>query len=727
MDLGYATTIRHKIETGDAPPLRERHRKIPPQMFQQVKSHIKDLLKQGVITESHSPWAAPIVLVKKKDDSIRLCVDYRKLNAKTRRDAHPLPRIEESLEALGRAKYFSTLDLASGYWQIAMDPQDQEKTAFTTPMGPYEFTRLPFGLMNGPATFQRYMETCLGDLHYESILIYIDDIVIFSEDCESHLERLEMVFERLEKHGLKLKPSKCHLFQEQISYLGHVVSAKGVATDPDKCKTVINWKVPRSVTELRTFMGLAGYYRRFVKDFSKIAAPLYELIGTANVPKKGKRSDQQGKKQKKEPYKWTEKHQQAFDAIKVALTSPPILAFPDYSKPFIVYTDASSNGLGAVLSQVQDGKEHVIAYASRTLRPAEKNDGNYSSFKIELQALTWAITEKFKGYLSGSKFTAYTDHNPLVHLSTAQLNATEQRWVARLANYDFDIVYRSGKSNGNADALSRKPDQEVLTCNVIKACCAIFSSDNFVEGAEEKMGERILPGLTKEELLRKQKLDEDIEPVRQCVKQGTKPNQEDMTSWSSTARRLCKEWKKLRLEDEVLYRAIHDNIEPEPIYQLVLPKEMKTDIFTELHNKAGHFGNEKTYSMIRQRFYWPEMKADIQDWCKQCERCALRKVTGPTTKEPLVKIKTSAPLQILAVDFLTIERSTSGYEYVLVMTDLFTKFAVAIPTRDMTAKTTAQTLWRHFIQIFGCPARILSDQDQILNQTQSRNFVDYTA
>ncbi|KAJ8035295.1 hypothetical protein HOLleu_22474 [Holothuria leucospilota] len=174
-------------------------------------------------------------------------------------------------------------------------------------------------------------------------------------------------------------------------------------------------------------------------------------MGTANVPKKGK---------KKEPYKWTEKHQQAFVAIKVAFTSPPILAFPDYSKQFIVYTDASSNGLGAVLSQVQDGHERVIAYASRTLRPPEKNDGNYSSFKIELQALAWAITEKFKGYLSGSKFTAYTDHNPLVHLPTAQLNATEQRCFTRLANYDFNIIYRSGKSNGNVDALSRKPDQD---------------------------------------------------------------------------------------------------------------------------------------------------------------------------------------------------------------------------------------------------------------------------
>ncbi|PIK59004.1 putative thy-1 membrane glycoprotein isoform X1 [Apostichopus japonicus] len=424
------------------------------EMYQEVKQHIRDMLEHGVIKESHSPWAAPIVIVKKKDGSLRFCVDYRKLNAKTRKDAHPLPRIEEALDALNNAQYFSTLDLASGYWQIAMHPSDEEKTAFTTPMGLYEFTRMPFGLTNAPATFQRYMESCLGDLHYETLLIYIDDIIVFSRNFETHLQRLDEVFQRLEKHGLKIKPSKCHLFQEEIGYLGHVVSSKGIATDPEKTAVVEKWEAPRNAKEVRSFLGLAGYYRRFIKGFSKIAGPLYDLVG-ATTKKSGKEVTP-----KQNSFQWLSKQQEAFEKLKKSLTTAPVLSYPDYTKPFIVHTDASAQGLGAVLSQVSDGQEKVIAFASRTLRPAEKNDSNYSAFKLELLALTWAVTEKFRDYLYGSQFTVYTDHNPLVYLKKAHLNTTEMRWTARLSSYNFNIVYRPGKDNGNADALSRKETRQ---------------------------------------------------------------------------------------------------------------------------------------------------------------------------------------------------------------------------------------------------------------------------
>ena len=343
--------------------------------------------------------------MRKKCGGLRLCVDYRRLNAVTTPDAFPLPRIDESLDALRGAKYFSTIDLVSGYWQRGMDPEDQPKTAFSTPMGLFEFNRMPFGLSNAPATFQRFMERCFGDQSCETLMFYLDNIIRFLSDFPSHLEWLDMVFSRLAKHGLKAKPSKCHLLKKSINFLGHIASADGIQTDPEKCSALETWPVPTSPKTVWRLVGGAGYYRRFVKDFSKIARPLFALT---SQPKKGKKPG------KDPPFVWTAECQQAFDILRQHLMSPPILAYPDYSKPFHLYTDASKQGLGAVLSQEQDGKERVIAYASRGLRKAEHNDAYYSAFKLELLALKWAVTDKFREYLIGGKFTVFTDHNPLV-------------------------------------------------------------------------------------------------------------------------------------------------------------------------------------------------------------------------------------------------------------------------------------------------------------------------
>lgn len=444
-DFGHTTAVLHQIPTGDAPPVRERYRPVPPNLYAELRSLLKGMLDSGVIKESASPWAAPVVLVRKKDGSWRFCVDYRKLNAITHKDAFPLPRIEESLTHLKESAWYSTLDLASGYWQVEVDPQDQEKTAFTTPVGLFQFERMPFGLCNAPATFQRLMQRCLGAQVNDFLLIYLDDIIVYSPCFSSHLGHLEQVFERLHQHGLKLQPQKCHLFRREVKYLGHVVSKRGVATDPDKTAAVQNWPVPETVTQVRSFLNFAGYYRRFIPGFSRVAAPITALLqGTAGV--------------KKAAVQWSPKCQQAFDELKQALLQAPVLAYADFNLPFLLYTDASLEGLGAVLSQVQGGRERVIAYASRSLKPHERNDQNYSSFKLELLALFWAITEKFKHYLWGSAFTVFTDNNPLVHLETAKLGAVEQRWVAQLANFTFKVKYRPGTTNQNADALSRLPE-----------------------------------------------------------------------------------------------------------------------------------------------------------------------------------------------------------------------------------------------------------------------------
>ncbi|KAK7087691.1 hypothetical protein V1264_021708 [Littorina saxatilis] len=336
-----------------------------------------------------------------------------------------------------------------------MDEKDQHKTAFTTPSGLYEYKRMPFGLCTAPQTFQRLMSTGMSDLFFQILIVYLDDMLVFSQTFEEHLQRLRQVLLRLRELGLKLNPSKCHLCQRSVQYLGYTVSGEGIATEEEKVKVVKDWPRPKSLKDLRSFLGFASYYRRIVAGFSKMAGPLHALVGQMMQNGAGKRGQNVEIGER-----WTADCQQAFDRLKDALTSTPVLGYADYSKPFILETDASLHGFGAVLTQEQGGKKRVIAYASRTLRPGEKNPVNYSSMRLELGALRWAICEKFRGYLLGAQFVVLTDNNPLRYLTTAKLGAVEQRWVAQLATFDFTVQYRSGRSNVAADVLSRALCQE---------------------------------------------------------------------------------------------------------------------------------------------------------------------------------------------------------------------------------------------------------------------------
>ncbi|CAI5643241.1 unnamed protein product [Oreochromis niloticus] len=458
-DIGCTNLISHDIPLVEDTPVRQRYRRIPPSEYEAVKAHIRQLLEAQVIRESSSPFASPIVLVRKKDGSLRLCVDYRALNSKTRKDAFPLPRIDESLDALSGARWFSTLDLAAGYNQVPVTEKDKMKTAFCTPFGLFEWNRMPFGLCNAPSTFQRLMERIFGDQHCQSLLLYLDDVIVFSSTVEEHVSRLDVVLGRLQQEGLKAKLEKCSFFQSEVSYLGHVVSRDGVSTDPNKIEAVSKWPRPNHVSELHSFLGFASYYRRFVEGFAKLAAPLHRLVAELTGTKSRKPAIQVLSAA------WTDECEKSFEGLKRRLVSAPVLAYANFSLPFILEVDASYQGLGAVLSQEQAGKIRPIAYASRGLRPTERNMDNYSSMKLEFLALKWAMTEKFRDYLLGQKCTVYTDNNPLSHLSTAKLGATEQRWAAQLAAFDFTIKYRPGRSNKNADALSRQHPAEVTSVN----------------------------------------------------------------------------------------------------------------------------------------------------------------------------------------------------------------------------------------------------------------------
>ena len=339
---------------------------------------------------------------------------------------------------------------------MAMEEEDIQKTAFRAgSSGLYEFTRMPFGLTNAGASFCRLMEMCMGDQQYITLLFYLDDICVFAETADQMLDRIQLVFNRLKEFSLKIKPKKSHFFQAEVDFLGHILSKNGVSPNPEKIEKVHDWPTATNSREVHSFIGLASYYRRFIPNFVKWAGPLHALIIPASTQYKVRMGLL--KKSNLPEFKWTEECETGFINLKQALISAPILAYPDYSKAFILETDASLKGLGTVLSQRgDDGTVRVIAYTSRSLRPGEKLMWDYSSAKIELLALKWSMCEKFKDYLLGSKFTVYTDNNPLVYVKTSKLGAAQIHWLSELALYDFDIMYRTGKSNLVADALSQR-------------------------------------------------------------------------------------------------------------------------------------------------------------------------------------------------------------------------------------------------------------------------------
>uniref|UniRef100_A0A3B1KBC2 Gypsy retrotransposon integrase-like protein 1 n=1 Tax=Astyanax mexicanus TaxID=7994 RepID=A0A3B1KBC2_ASTMX len=658
-DFGCTDAIQHCIPTGDALPSRERFRPLPPNMYQEMRVLLADMLDKGVISESSSPWAAPVVMVRKKDGSWRFCVDYRKLNAVTHKDAFPLPRIEETLTTLTQAEWFTTLDLASGYWQVGVHPDDQPKTAFATPLGLYHFRRMPFGLCNAPATFQRLMQHCLRGQVAEFLFVYLDDIIIHSADFSLHVQHLEQVFERLSRYGLKLRSDKCKLFRRQVKFLGHVVNKQGVHPDPEKVAAVQEWATPTTIREVRAFLGLAGYYRRFIDGFAKLARPLNSLLVGVPVNRK---SSHRG-------INWTPECQNAFECLKSCLLQAPILAYADFSAPFIVYTDASSQGLGAVLSQMQDGRERVIAYASRSLHPSEKNDANYSSFKLELLALKWAVTEKFRDYLMGSKFMVMTDNNPVAHLQSAKLGATEQRFPC----------------------VRVPPGANVVTAELQEVTA---EQDMAIGGVDWQQA---------------QEQDEEICTVKRYVDAGIFPKVTERRALPRTVQQLLRQRSRFQSKDGLLHRLILDPCTNEPHLQIVCPKRWQKEVWERYHEATGHAGVEKTLLRIRNHFYWPQMEEKVRGFHSGCVSCGLQKGKGDP-KAPLHPINVSFPLEVLALDFLSLGRSNDTYQNILVAIDMFTRYAWAIPTRDQTAQTTVKALWSHVIQTFGCPLRFHSDR-----------------
>ena len=715
-DLGQTNLLEHVIDTGDAAPVKLPPRRVPLAFAGEDKAALEKLQEQGTIRPSCSPWAAPLVLVRKKCGSVRTCVDYRRLNLLTRKDAWPIPRIQDCLDALEGSILFSTLDITSAYNQIPVREEDIPKTAFVTRNGLYEFTTMPFGLTGASATFQRLMEIALSGLQWSACLIYLDDVIIFSQTFDKHLERIRLVLDRIAEAGLKLKPRKCHLFAKEVTFLGHKLSSHGVLPNPDNVQKLLDWPVPRTVTEVRGFLGLGNYYRRFVRNFSQTAQPLI------NLTKKGI------------DFHWSLACQEAFDQLKRTLCSPEVMAYPSSEGLFILDTDASDHSVGAVLSQVQGNYERVIAYGSHALNKAERN---YCVTDRELLAVKHFV-EYYRQYLLGRKFLIRTDHQALRWLfSLREPKARIARWIEILSAFHFEIEYRPGQKHGNADALSRCPEPQQCRCSMAvpdlrcgpwskcrKKSAMMQSSWKELHGDEivrrvsatpkvvglgwrlvalfslifglvgmillwfwDKLGSlrsssEWLGGLSfrsqtricrlsrgsppssqgstfplsySMKTLRSLQLsDKDLAQILKWKQSGQRPFGPVVCRSSPVTRHYWNQWDTLEVRDGILYRRYTKQDCSGSYIQFLVPASLRKEILKLMHDSpiSGHLGKKKTCARVLQHFYWYGIRDDVQNWIRQCDTCGSIKAPPRRYRAPLGVMPVGAPLDRLGTDFL---------------------------------------------------------------------------
>ena len=766
------------IELNPGPDIRERARPLAPRDFDECRQHINQLLEAGIIRPSHSPYASPIVLVRKKNGKLRMCVDYRKLNARTVRDSYNLPKIEDLLLTLSGSQYFTSLDLCKAYYQIPMTPKASKYSAFVTPFGLFEWDRLSFGLTNAPAVFQRLMENIFSDLNLRHLIIFIDDLLIHGKTLAELEERTCTVLQRLVDSGLKLDLSKCTFGTTSVKHLGYVVSDGNIYPDPDKTSAVKEWPKPQTVKQVKSFLGFCAYYRRFIPDFAKIAKPLNDLT-LGYVPNKTQAKTKKNTRTLSQTHKpihthrplhlnssvvhnWGYEQERSFSKLKELLVSDLVLGLADRSCPFVMHIDASGAGLGAVLYQFSELEQRnkVIAYASRGL---SKTESNYPAHKREFLALKWALTEKFKDYVLGAKVTVFTDNNPLVYVTkSSSLDATSHRWLSALSCFDFELKYKKGILNVDADSLSRLPRDEPLLDEQYKrslekisflldraeevdtipfpVCSALIKEvvpnelsnegDFSVPAVETGVAHPCMiddnsldPPMPHDFMTIDWKHEQMSDPILKVIIHHLKRNKR-------LSRELCRQpemrifnhnWSKFVFIDGVLYRRLCNDKTKVITDQLVVPQNFWKMALIGVHDDLFHTHYDDAVRHLRRRFFWPFMARMLHTKIKTCERCIRRGAKNELA--PLCKIEATYPLELLSIDFLTI--GVRGKKLnVLVMIDHFTKFGKACVTSDQTARTVARTLWREFFMPYGFPAKILSDQGRDFESDLIRELCD---
>ncbi|GJR27734.1 reverse transcriptase domain-containing protein [Tanacetum coccineum] len=639
---------------GAAPVARAPYRLAPSEM-KELADQLQELSDKGFIRPSSSPWGAPVLFVKKKDGSLRMCIDYRELNKLTVKNRYPLPRIDDLFDQLQGSSVYSKIDLRSGYHQLKVREEDVSKTAFRTRYGHYEFQVMPFGLTNAPAVFMDLMNRVCKPYLDKFVIVFIDDILIYSKSKQEHEEHLKIILELLKKEELYAKFSKCEFWLPKVQFLGHVIDNKGIHVDPAKIESVKDWASPKTPTEIRQFLGLAGYYRRFIEGFSKIAKPMTKLT------------------QKKVKFEWGDKQEAAFQLLKQKLCSAPILALPEGSEDFIVYCDASKKGLGAVLMQ----REKVISYASRQLKIHEKN---YTTHDLELGAVVFAL-KIWRHYLYGTKCTVFTDHKSLQHiLNQKELNMRQRRWLELLSDYDCDIRYHPGKANVVADALSRKEREPPLRVRALVMTIGLDLPKQILNAQtearkpenikNEDVGGMLIENAKYPEAIRTEKLEPRTD--------GT----------------LCLNGRSWL-----------------PCYG-----DLRTVIMHESHKSkySIHPGSEKMYQDIKKLYWWPNMKADIATYVSKCLTCA--KVKAEHQRQSGLLVQPEIPQwkwDNITMDFVTkLPKSSQGYDTIWVIVDRLTKSAIFIPMKETDPlEKLARLYLKEVVTRHGIPVSIICDRD----------------
>ena len=658
--------FRHRITTlpGAEPYCRYPYRLSRPEL-EEAEVQIKDLIATGRIRVSSSPWGAPILFARKKDGGLRMCVDYRALNKLTEKNKYPLPRIDDLLDRLRGARFFTSLDLASGFWQIPVAEEDRAKTAFLTPMGQYEWNVMPFGLCNAPSTFQSAMDTVLRGFVGHFAVVYIDDILIYSDTIEDHLRHLEMVFKRLQSHDLHCRPHKCSFLKSEVKFLGFIVGSGSQRVDPETTRAVREWPAPREATHVRQFLGLVNHCRKYIRGLATIALPLTGLMSPKN------------------PFVWTPECQRAFDTLKAKLCEAPVLRLYDPDRPIRVVTDASDRAIGGVLLQDFGEGWQPVSYDSQKLKPAETR---YSTYDRELLAILRALRH-WRCYLFGQHFEVITDHATLRHLMTQPLvtNSRRIRWLDEMSDYSFEILYAPGKTNP-ADPLSRIPYLDDVKDSELER---VVQTEFGFEEAGKPLGLRnLVATVTSDTAL--------VERLRRGY-------EEDPFFTSPTNRELFEERAGL-----LYFRG-----------RVCVPddRDLRSRLMRELHETeySGHFGIRRTLDAVSRLYYWPRMARDVRSFVKSCRVCQRTKVLNQRPAGELASLPVpTRRWEDISMDLITHLPTSpdTGHNSIVVFVDRLTKMTHFVPCHHtITATQLAELFIQHIFRLHGLPRTVVSDRD----------------
>ncbi len=696
------------IKTGDHPPVYSRQYSASDK-DQQIKfQETQKLLERGQIEESTSPWSSPIVLVKKKDKTMRFCIDYRRLNAVTIKDAFPLPRIDEIFDQLTDAKYYTKFDFKSGYFQVPLSKEDRPKTAFSTRDNHYQFTVLPQGITNGPATFQRVINHILGPARWKYALAYIDDVIIYSNTFEEHLSHLNDVCQILKDARFRLNPEKCEIARTQTDYLGHRIQNGEIRPSPTNIHGLLHTKIPETADEACKFVKAAEYYRKFIPNFSQIAEPLRKFVPTTRTEQK------KGQKMK---ITLSIEEIQAFEKLKQFLTTDLVLRLPNNRFPFKVQTDASDEGIGAVLLQIYPEGNRPVAYISKKFTLAQRR---WSPMEQECYAFICAL-DKWHNYLSGTKFTWETDHKALTQLNKkAQINKRCERWRLKILEYDFDVKYIPGLQNSMPDYLSRSPVEDaeedpdetpLVISESTQTDFEITTRRPYIITAVQTRAAKLRNPITDNSTdITPMTSDSPIEENRIIpftIEDLIQAQQND--TYAQNILNNIKKNRKYFMKDNLLMRRLN------PPVPYVPQGELRRSILKIYHDTAAngaHFGRNKTLHKIKTRYFWPMMNKHIDNYVKSCIPCAQHNPRRQKTPGKLRPIKPPEGVwQLVAMDFHGPINPTSqrGNKYIISLTDILSKFVVTKAVKDNSAQTAVRFLKEDIISKFGTPRCILTD------------------